>query len=77
MLSLYLRHIRTCPCNIDGNLPHKVNSFDDEAQGWADRSDILVHYPFNDGRLARVVKAPTNISSIPVDPNGWSEAIQH
>jgi hypothetical protein len=70
MLSLYLRHIRTCPCNIDGNLPHKVNSFDDEAQGWADRSDILVHYPFNDGRLARVVKAPTNISSIPMVGQG-------
>jgi hypothetical protein len=64
MLSLYLRQVRTYPCNIDGNLPHKVNGFDDEAQGWADRSDILVHDPFDDCRLARIVKTPTNVSSL-------------
>ena len=38
-------------------LPFVVNRLNDEAQGGADRVDVLAHNLFDDGGFARIVKA--------------------
>ena len=39
------------------SIPIIINSFDDEAKGWADIVDVFLHNPLDDGCLPSVVQA--------------------
>ena len=39
-------------------LPLEINRLYDESKRWANSVDILIHNALDDGRLARIIKAP-------------------